>query len=141
LAIALVVVIALLALIGLVFQFAPAIFGALLAAGLGAVVAITADDGPGAFSAAILGVTLLLAAESAFWSLEIPIGRKDDAAAVLNRLGGIAILAGASLIMAVGTVIVAETPIDGGIVTSGAALAAAVVVLGSALWWNRRVNA
>jgi hypothetical protein len=138
--IALVSVIVTLAVLAMVIQFANLLFASLLFAGLGAVVAITDRDGPGTAFAAVLGVALLLAAEFGFWSMEIPFGRRDDVGVITYRLGGIGILAAAGLALAIVTAVIADSPVNGGLLTTGAAAVAALAILVLALVWTRRIR-
>jgi hypothetical protein len=138
--IALLIVVTALAIAALVAQYVNALFLSLLFAGLGAVIAITSDGGPGPLYAGAMGITTLLAAEFGFWSMEIPAGRKEDRAVILQRAGSVTILAGASLFLMLVTAVVADAPVDGGVLTAGIAAVAAIALMGLVLWFTRRMR-
>ena len=138
--IALVSLMVALTVLALILQIGNLLFAALLLGGLAAILAITDQDGPGTAFAAMLGVTLLLAAEFGFWSMEIPFGRRDDIGAITFRLGGIGILSAAGLSLAIVTAVIADSPFNGGLLTTGAAAIAALVILVLALVWTRRIH-
>lgn len=138
---ALVVIAFILAVLAMVLQIANLHFAALIAAGLGTVVAITDTDGPGTALAAVLGVSLLLSAEFGFWSMEMEPGQRYDVPAIVWKLGGIGILAGSALALGLITALIADSNVHGNLLTTGVAAVAAVLVLIIALIWSRKVPA